>query len=127
MIKVQNLTKTYRLKDKSIIAVDNISFAVNKGETVAFIGPNGAGKSTTIKMLCGILWPTVGEISVCGFNPQKEHSKLVYKIGAVFGQRSALLYNLPVEDSFELFGAMYRIPEDEVATRASELTELLEL
>ena len=87
-IEVKDLSKTFKVKQKqkgfkgslkSIFkpkykekkAVNKINFTVEKGEILAFIGPNGAGKSTTIKMLTGILFPTIGEISVMGINPQK--------------------------------------------------------
>ena len=60
------LRNLFAPETKSITAVDNISFSINEGESLAFIGPNGAGKSTTIKMLTGILWPTSGQIKVLG-------------------------------------------------------------
>lgn len=105
ILKVSNLTKTYRvavrnsgLKNafKSFIkkeynevkAVDDISFELKKGEIVGLIGPNGAGKSTTIKMLTGILKPDSGNIKVLGMNPSEERVKYVKNIGVVFGQKS---------------------------------------
>ena len=109
------------------MAVDDISFEVKKGETIAFIGPNGAGKSTTIKMLTGILYPTSGEIQVAGLNPQKQRKQLAYKIGTVFGQRSQLMFNLPVADSFELFGRMYDLSSKQITKRQDELKELFDL
>jgi ABC-2 type transport system ATP-binding protein len=112
---------------KEVIAVDNISFSVEKGETLAFIGPNGAGKSTTIKMLTGILFPSAGEISVLGLNPQKERRKLSRRIGTVFGQRSQLVFNLPVRDSFQLFAKIYELKNDEAAKREKELVEIFGL
>ena len=97
------LTNLFSPSTKTITAVDNISFSVEEGEAIAFIGPNGAGKSTTIKILTGILYPTSGNVRVLGFNPQKQRKELALNIGTVFGQRSQLLFNLPVTDSFELF------------------------
>src|SRR6185312_3180121 len=76
-------------------AVDQVSFAIEAGETVAFIGPNGAGKSTTIKMLTGILHPSSGAASVAGLVPWESRKRLAYRLGAVFGQRSQLWYQLP--------------------------------
>ena len=95
IIEVKNLSKTFKvkLKDKglkgslkSIIkpkyktvhAVKNISFEVEKGEIVAFIGPNGAGKSTTIKMMTSILYPDKGSVKVLGLDPAKNRKKLSY-------------------------------------------------
>jgi len=112
---------------KEVTAVDNISFYVHSGERVAFIGPNGAGKSTTIKMLTGILTPTSGKINVLGLDPVNDRQKLAYKIGTVFGQRSQLLPNLPITDSFEFFGVMYDLSKGEIAKRSEELISLFQL
>jgi len=112
---------------KEIKAVDAISFTVQEGETVAFIGPNGAGKSTTIKMLTGILFPTSGTLRVLGLDPSKNRKKLAYSIGTVFGQRSQLLPNLPLTDSFEFFGVMYDLKDKEIKARTEELVDLFEL
>ncbi|MBM3257496.1 MAG: ATP-binding cassette domain-containing protein [Candidatus Liptonbacteria bacterium] len=112
---------------REITAVDAISFAVKPGERVAFIGPNGAGKSTTIKMLTGILFPTLGEIKVLELDPAKDRKKLAYKIGTVFGQRSQLLPNLPLTDSLEFFGVMYDLPNRDIRNRIRELTDLFQL
>lgn len=112
---------------RQIIAVDDISFSVEKGERIAFIGPNGAGKSTTIKMLTGILFPSAGKVNVLGLDPVKDRKKLAYQIGTVFGQRSQLLPNLPLTDSLEFFGVMYDMTEKQIKGRIAELTDLFDL
>ncbi|HPO06117.1 MAG TPA: ATP-binding cassette domain-containing protein [Candidatus Gracilibacteria bacterium] len=112
---------------KTVPAVQDISFTVPEGETLAFIGPNGAGKSTTIKMLTGILHPTQGDIQVLGLNPQKDRQKLAFQIGAVFGQRSQLIFNLPIQDSFDLFAKIYQIPSSEYQIQKDKLIELFNL
>lgn len=127
MIEVRNLRKVFKHKGKDIVAVDNVSFSVEQGEAVAFIGPNGAGKSTTIKMLTGILWPTSGEISILGISPQKDRKAVVQQIGAVFGQRSNLLPNLPAEDTLRLFGVMYGLSKNEIKDRIAYLEKTLQL
>ncbi len=143
IIEVKNLSKDYKYKvknenkgflynlfneqEKVIRAVNDISFNVKEGETVAFIGPNGAGKSTTIKMLTGILYPTNGNIKICGLTPIKDRNALAYKIGTVFGQRSQLLPNLPLTESMEMFGVMYDMDKDSVNKRIEELSELFDL
>jgi len=143
-IKTQNLSKTYitRVKSeglrasfralvkperKAVQAVRDISLEVEQGEIMAFIGPNGAGKSTFIKMLCGILHPTDGELSVLGLSPVKERRKLAMRIGTVFGQKSQLWLHLPALDSFTLLAAIYEISDAERRRRVSELTERFEL
>lgn len=121
------LKNLFSPENKEITAVDNISFSVKHGERIAFIGPNGAGKSTTIKMLTGILFPTSGKVNILGFDPTKDRKKLAYKIGTVFGQRSQLLPNLPLTDSFEFFGVMYDMPEKQIKKRIDELVEIFNL
>lgn len=112
---------------RQVQAVDDISFSVQPGERVAFIGPNGAGKSTTIKMMTGILHPSSGEIRLLGMDPARERKRLAYRIGTVFGQRSQLLPNLPVLDSFTFFGVMYDLPKETIHQRARELVEIFDL
>ena len=89
--------------------------------------PNGAGKSTTIKMLTGILFPTKGEVSIAGINPQKDRKKLAYKIGTVFGQKEQLWIHLTPYDNFKFFGAIYDIPEPVIEKRINEYKQIFEL
>ena len=125
---LKNAFKTLVKRDYKIVkAVDNISFNINKGEIVAYIGPNGAGKSTTIKMLTGILKPDSGKIVVDGFNPFIDRVKYVKNIGVVFGQKSQLWWDIPVEDSFLLLKDIYKISNEEYEKNKNELIELLNL
>lgn len=140
IILADRLTKEFKLKKpasglraflhpqyKTVTAVNKISFNIKKGERVAFIGPNGAGKSTTIKMLSAILFPTSGTARVMNMIPWENRRKLASHIGTVFGQRSQLWYNLPVQDSFALFGKMYRLDEIKFKRRLSKLVNLFEI
>jgi ABC-2 type transport system ATP-binding protein len=96
--------------DTSILrAVNDINFKIDSGEIVGFIGPNGAGKSTTIKMLCGILHPTSGNILINGLSPHKERKKVVQNLGVVFGQRTQLNWDLRLGETFELLKRIYQI------------------
>ena len=97
----------FKRKYKYVNAVNNISFDINEGEIVAYIGPNGAGKSTTIKMLCGILYPDNGTILIDGLNPFSNRKRFVSTIGVVFGQKSQLWWDIPVEESFILLKNIY--------------------
>ena len=112
---------------KTVTAVDDISFSVEKGEVLAFIGPNGAGKSTTIKILTGIMYPDNGEISVFDFDPSSQRKDLSFRIGSVFGQKSQLWFHLPALDSFRLLGAIYEIDESEYKKRISQLMDIFEI
>ncbi|MFJ4227433.1 ATP-binding cassette domain-containing protein, partial [Paenarthrobacter nicotinovorans] len=93
VIEVENLSRNFqvmeplgrfRRRKKTVHAVRGIDFSVEPGEAVGYIGANGAGKSTTIKMLTGVLVPTSGRVSVCGFNPVPQRKALARKIGVVF-------------------------------------------
>ncbi|WP_046734098.1 ABC transporter ATP-binding protein [Streptomyces humi] len=108
-------------------AVSDISFDVAAGELLALLGPNGAGKSTTIKMLTGILTPTSGEARVAGVVPYRERERNARNIGAVFGQRTQLWWDLPVRESFAILRDIYQVPQAEHAARLREFDELLEL
>lgn len=92
-------------------AVNHVDFSVDKGEAVAYIGPNGAGKSTTIKMLTGILKPTSGKVFVNGVDPQKDRIQNTKNIGVVFGQRTQLWWDIPLEESFMLLKNIYEVPD----------------
>ncbi|MCZ0986167.1 ABC transporter ATP-binding protein [Streptomyces diastatochromogenes] len=108
-------------------AVSDITFDVAAGELLALLGPNGAGKSTTIKMLTGILTPTSGEARVAGVVPYRERERNARNIGAVFGQRTQLWWDLPVRESFAILRDIYDVPEAEHAARLREFDELLGL
>jgi ABC-2 type transport system ATP-binding protein len=144
IIQVRDLTKTFKVyrnhkgylgafrnlvdrKYDLIHAVESINFEVHPGELVGYIGPNGAGKSTTIKMLTGLLVPTSGELTVNDFIPWKQRKTYVKGIGAVFGQRTTLWWDLPLVDSLELLKHIYDIPDDIFQANYKHFREILEL
>lgn len=144
MIKVESLHKDFKRviktpgikgsikslvnrKYETIEAVKEISFNVPKGEIVAFIGPNGAGKSTVVKMLTGILAPSSGSININGYNPFKDRKKYVKNIGVVFGQRTQLWWDLPLEETYNVLKEVYEIDNSEYKKRLNFLNEILEL
>lgn len=128
MIEARDLTKEFRIPVKqpglagavrhlfhgeytTKTAVNHVDFSIDQGEAVAYIGPNGAGKSTTIKMLTGILKPTSGMVLVNGIDPQKERIRNARNIGVVFGQRTQLWWDIPVEESLTLLKNIYEVPD----------------
>ena len=144
MIRVESLAKDYVIKrpvkksfpllrlirrreTETIRAINNVTFSIEKGEMVACIGPNGAGKSTLLKMLTGILYPTSGDIEVFGFNPWKHRRDLSYRIGVVFGQKSQLLYHLPLIESFRLFADVYDLKRSQFQDELQLLVQLFSL
>ena len=121
---VQNLfVREYR----TVAAVDRISFAIERGEMVGYIGPNGAGKSTSIKMLTGILVPTSGEIRVNGFVPFRERRRYVKTIGAVFGQRTQLWWDIAVIESFKLLRRIYEVSQRDFDARMEHFDSILNI
>lgn len=144
IIKVNDLTKefTYYKKEEGLrnsfknlflrksltkVAVDHISFQIEQGEMVGFLGSNGAGKTTTLKMLSGILCPTLGEISVDGFVPfeRKTEFKKIFTI--VMGQKSQLWWDLPAAESLKLNQYIYDIDDKQYNQTIGELVELLDV
>lgn len=144
IIEVNNLVKKYKIIEKEeglkgyfkhlikpkyreFKAVDEISFTIEEGELVGYIGENGAGKSTTIKMLTGLLTPTSGNVIVNGIVPNEKRMQNNKNIGAVFGQKTQLWWDLPVIESFKLIKKMYKIPEEEYKKNLKKFTEILNL
>lgn len=108
-------------------ALKGISFTIEPGELVGFLGPNGAGKSTTIKILTGVLYPSSGRVKVAGYVPWRDRVKYVAGIGAVFGQKSQLIWDIPPVDAFLMNKAIYRIPEKQYRVTLDMLVSLLEV
>jgi ABC-2 type transport system ATP-binding protein len=134
MIEAEGLTKRFvvrrgrfRRVRHVVEAVDDISFRVERGELLGYLGPNGAGKSTTIKMLTGILVPSAGRVQVAGLDPSRRRIELARRIGAMFGQRVQLWWDLPLIDSFELLRHIYRVPRDRYETSLARFRDVLEL
>ncbi|MBX3011069.1 MAG: ATP-binding cassette domain-containing protein [Caldilineaceae bacterium] len=144
MITVENLQKYFQVSKhrrglwgavrnlavreyNTVRAVDGLSFTVPAGELVGYLGPNGAGKSTTIKMLTGLLVPSGGTLQVNGYVPWRDRERYVANIGAVFGQRTTLWWDLPVIESLELLQYIYRIPMARFQQNLQEFRTLLEL
>lgn len=105
-------------------ALKNVSFRVYKGEIVGYLGPNGAGKSTTIKILSGVMQPTNGCVTVNGIVPYKERIKNAQNIALVSGQRSNLLWDLPVYESFELHKRIYQVSNKTYHEKISQFNQI---
>lgn len=144
LIAVDHLTKSYRVAERRpgvwssiaglvrrshriVEAVRDLTFTLAEGELLGLIGPNGAGKSTTIKILCGILEPTSGHCEVDGLVPWRNRVRHVAHIGAVFGQRTQLWWDLPVIESFDLLRDIYRVAPDRYRATRDDLVARLDL
>ena len=144
MIEVEGLTKVYRVARKQaglqasirglfvrpideVRAVDNVTFSIPSGARIGFLGPNGAGKTTTLKMLCGLLAPTAGQVRVLGHDPRRRPRPLLRQISLVMGQKQQLIWDLPPMDTIDLNRAVYDVPRPQFTETLDELTELLRL
>jgi ABC-2 type transport system ATP-binding protein len=108
-------------------AVDDVSFQIEEGEFVGFLGPNGAGKTTVLKMLSGLLNPTSGDARVLGFVPWERRNEMKRQFSLLMGQKNALWWDLPAQESLELNRAIYGIDRDRFEKVVDGLSELLEV
>lgn len=144
MITVERLSKHYQIHEKepgllgslrafvrrrnrTVRAVEEVSFKIAPGEVVGFLGANGAGKTTTLKMLSGLLHPTSGQVTVAGFIPKHRQRAFLTTITLVMGQKQQLDWDLSAADSFLVNQAIYNIPDAVYRQRVAELSELLAL
>jgi ABC-type uncharacterized transport system, ATPase component len=88
-------------------AADQVTFQIEEGEFVGFLGPNGAGKTTVLKMLSGLLNPTSGNARVLGFVPWERRNEMKRQFSLLMGQKNALWWDLPAQESLELNRAIY--------------------
>ena len=116
----------YRRYDETR-AADRVTFQIDEGEFVGFLGPNGAGKTTVLKMLSGLLNPTSGDARVLGFVPWERHNEMKRQFSLLMGQKNALWWDLPAQESLELNRAIYGIDRDRFKKVVDGLRELLEV
>src|SRR5882757_1867802 len=143
-IETQGLTKVYRTYKKApglwgaiqglgrreyeeVRAADDITFSIEEGEFVGFLGPNGAGKTTVLKMLSGLLNPTSGDARVLGFVPWERRNEMKRQFSLLMGQKNALWWDLPAQESLELNRAIYGIDRGRFDKVVGGLSELLEV
>ena len=106
MIEVNNLSKSYGEKNQKILAVDNISFSVEKGEIFGLIGPDGSGKTTIFRMLTTVLLPDSGNAKIDGLDVINNYKKIRQILGYMPGKFS-LYQDLTVEENLEFFASVF--------------------
>jgi ABC-2 type transport system ATP-binding protein len=108
-IILDNVVKAFSegLKDR-LVAVDHLSFNIERGEIFSLVGPDGAGKTTTIRMMCGILAPTEGNISLLGYDIQKQKSEVKKHIGYL-SQRFSLYQDLTIDENIDFFAEIHKV------------------
>src|SRR6266702_3307233 len=116
-----------RRKHDETRAADNVSFQIEEGELVGFLGPNGAGKTTVLQILSGLLNPTSGDARVLGFVPWERRNEMKRQFSLLMGQKNALWWDLPAQESLELNRAIYGIDRGRFTQVVGGLSELLEV
>ena len=114
-------------RSKTTVAVDGISFEIQKGEIFGLLGPNGAGKTTTIKMLCTLLEPTSGTARVAGYDIVREPAKVRGSMGTVFSGERSLYWKLTGRENLEYFAALYNVEPSITALRVDSLLDKMGL
>jgi len=118
-IEAEHLTRRFG----DFVAVDDVSFHVEKGEIFGYLGANGAGKSTTIRMLIALLAPTSGRAMVAGHDVATDPERVKSAIGYM-SQKFSLYLDLPVKENLRFFGGAYGLWGAELARRSDEILEL---
>ncbi len=119
-VDVSNLT----VKFGDFIAVNNISFSVEKGEIFGFLGSNGAGKTTTIRVLCGLLLPTSGKVKVSDVTYDQGIEAIKAKVGYM-SQKFTLYNDLSIQENFAFTASLRKIPSDTLKRRTKELLSFI--
>jgi ABC-2 type transport system ATP-binding protein len=134
VIEANELVRVYRSstgllrkKKKETLAVDRISFSVEKGELFGMLGPNGAGKTTTIKMLTTLLTPTGGKASVLGFDVLQEPVEVRKRMGLILGGEKGLYYRVTGRQNLKYFADLYGVPMQYRDKRVQEVLDLVGL
>lgn len=122
MIKVTELSRYYGKKSEKV-AVDCISFHIEKGEIFGLLGPNGAGKTTTIKVLSTLLLPSSGKVEIDGYDIVKDRKEILKRVNLISGGERSLYWRLTARENLEYFGSLYNIKSKVLKDRVDELLE----
>jgi ABC transporter DrrB family efflux protein len=106
-----------------LVAVEGVSFDVQRGEIFGLLGPNGSGKSTIIRMLCGVLEPSAGSATVLGFEVARDPEAIKRRIGYM-SQKFSLYGDLSIRENLEFYGRIYQLSPERLATRMADVLKL---
>jgi ABC-2 type transport system ATP-binding protein len=126
IIRIEHVVKTFTSRNKTVTAVNDVSFTVRRGEIFGLLGPNGAGKSTLIRILTTLLIPTSGTACLDTYEITRDPEKVRTIIG-VCPQNSTLDVELTAYDNLDFYGKLVNVPEDILDKRIWELLEMTEL
>lgn len=126
-IALTDLSKHYHHHGQAIVSVDGLTLTIPQGQILGLLGPNGAGKTTTIKMLCGLITPTRGQIGVNGFDLRRQRSAAMRQIGAVLEGTRNIYWRLSALQNLLYFGRLKGHPTAEIKSRSEQLLSRLGL
>jgi ABC-2 type transport system ATP-binding protein len=127
-IAISGLVKEFRMPNRTTLrAVDGLDLTVRKGEILGFLGPNGAGKTTTIKMVCGLVRPDQGSITVLGLDAGRQRAEVLTRVGAVLEGNRNIYWDLTVYENLRYFGILKQVPPGALAGRIDELIAFFDL
>ncbi len=121
-VETRNLTKMFH----KLKAVDNLNLEIKEAEIYSLLGPNGAGKTTSVRMLTGLLRPTMGGADVLGLDISENLQEIRGRVGHLT-ETPALYERLTVRQNLEFFAKLYKVPETEIKSRTEEIIDLFEL
>lgn len=127
MIRVTNVSKTFRTGGKEVKALNNVSFDLDKGQIGSLVGHNGAGKTTLIKILSTLIIPDSGDAFVNGFSVTKQEKDVRKNIGTMMVSERAFYFRLSGFDNLVFFGIIQGLSKEEAKRRAEELFDLVGL
>ena len=113
-----------RPNKETVAAVSNLEFEIKTGAICGIVGLNGAGKSTLIKMLTGVMKASAGDCRVMGYHPFNDRQSYVQNIGVVFGQRSQMIWDLPVRNSLDILRPIYRVEAEQFTKNLAYYTSI---
>lgn len=123
MLSLNNLSKTYGEKT----VVDNISLNVKEGDILGFLGPNGAGKTTTIKMACGLIQPTAGDVTACNYSLKSNYKNYITQIGAVLEGSRNIYWKLTPVENMEYYAGIRGIRKKDIVKNIEYYLDIFNL
>jgi len=124
-VVLDSVSKTFHEEGQpDLVAVDDLSLTIRTGEIFCLVGPDGAGKTTTLRMMCGVLPPTSGSISIMGLEMKTRHSEIKTKIGYL-SQRFSLYGDLTIDENIDFFAEIHRMKD--FTARKDELLDFMRL
>jgi len=120
-------TGVFKRKVKTVVAINDISFEIGKGELFGLLGPNGAGKTTTVRVLATLLIPTAVTATVAGFDVVKQANEVRKRIGFIFGGERGLYWRLTGYDNLRYFASLYHVDPEVSKKRIPMLVEMVGL